>query len=84
MRKKLQEVTWARTKMPGKCRETGGKNRELGPILFGGVENIIDFLRQKQLPASTMDCSRYAKFYKWNLYYIGLIKNYIIINEIYT
>ena len=40
---------------------------ELGPILFGGVEKIIDFLRQKQLLASIMDCSKYAKFY--NLYY---------------
>ena len=33
-----------------------------GPILFGGVEKIIDFLRQKQLLASTMDCTRYANF----------------------
>ena len=31
----------------------------IGPVLFGGVAGIIQYLRQRHLLASTCDCSRY-------------------------
>ena len=32
---------------------------QLGPVMFGGVDGIIDFLRHNGLLACNLDCQRY-------------------------